>query len=344
MSSICRLSVSLFKDDVQLFAIALCSTSLFYSAVSSLLDSIVISSLNSKERLNFGKLRLWGELGNGLSSTLMMHLSNSESYGFQYLFILHAITAVVAVAFMLSCTPSNQRNKKEIKQTNENDNLNKNCTDWKRSVLEAFTNNAEMTSIFITVAVTGFSMAMLENFCYINIKTMYQEHGQEERIGREISMYRMLYTFGGVLAWWFSGAWNKRLGPNGVIIASVCLIPPCMFSYAGVGAGLDLWTKMGFFVAEAIRSAIFAALWSSATIRVNNICPPHMTAVVQSVMEASYRGLGHTSGAYFGGVLCKKFGIANAFRLVAKCLVSLLCTLGALFLSSQLRSNVPKSH
>lgn len=70
ISAICRLSCAFFKDDIQLFAIALCSTSVFYAAVTSLLDSIVVSSLDPKERLNFGKLRLWGELGNGISSTL----------------------------------------------------------------------------------------------------------------------------------------------------------------------------------------------------------------------------------------------------------------------------------
>lgn len=35
------------------------------------------------ERTNFGRVRLWGELGNGVSSSIMMTVINSESYGFE---------------------------------------------------------------------------------------------------------------------------------------------------------------------------------------------------------------------------------------------------------------------
>lgn len=332
ISAICRLSCAFFKDDMQLFAIALCLTSLFYAAVTALLDSIVVSSLNPKERLNFGKLRLWGELGNGISSTLMMHVSNNEAYGFEYLFVVHGVSAAVAVLFMLLCTPSNQYNQQ---RTNANGSNKKDMViDWRRSIRDVFT-NVEIASILGVVAVTGCSISILENFSYINIKTLYRLHGQEDRLGQEISLYRVAHTSGGMVTWWFTGSWQKRLGPNGVILASVCCVPVIFFLYAGVGDGLDVWTKIGFALAEAIRSAIFAALWSSATIRMNTICPSHMTAALQAIMEASYRGVGSTAGAYFGGALCKKFGIAYAFKLVAKSLVSLLCTLGVVFLSSQ---------
>lgn len=344
ISAICRLSCALFTDNVPLFATALLLTSLFYAGVTSLLDNIVVSSLSSKERLNFGKLRLWGELGNGISSTLMMHVSNNDAYGFEHLFIVHGVSAAVAVVFMLLCTPSGQHGQNQTKQTakakergNNDDAI---IVDWRRSLLDAFT-NAELASILGAVAVTGCSISVLENFSYINIRTLYKSHGREDILGKEISMYRIFHTSGGVLTWWYSGTWQKRLGPNGVIIASVCCIPIIFFLYAGIGDGLDERTKIGFATAEAMRSAIFAALWSSATIRVNMICPPHMTAVLQAIMEASYRGVGSTVGAYFGGALCKQFGIAKAFKLIGKCLVSLLCMLGALLVSS---SQIKGSH
>lgn len=343
MSTICRLCCFFFVDDVQLFAIALCLTSFFYAAVTSLLDSIVVSSLSSTERLNFGKLRLWGELGNGISSTLMMHVSNNEAYGgFEHLFFVHGTTAIVATVFMLYCTPSNQYNQNQTnQQTKSNASCNNDNLGWRRSLLDVF-RNAEITSILGAVAITGCSISVLENFSYINIKALYKEQGQEDRLGQEISTYRVFHTIGGVLTWWFSGSWQKRLGANGVILASVCCVPILFLLYAGVGNGLDVRTKIGFALAEAMRSSIFAAMWSSATIRMNSICPSHMSAMLQSIMDASYRGVGATSGAYFGGVLCKKYGIANTFTFIAKGFVSLLCTLGAFLMSGQLGSNAPK--
>jgi len=336
ISAICRQSLALFTDNMPLFASALCLTSIFYAGVTSLLDSIVVSSLSSKERLNFGKLRLWGELGNGISSTLMMHVSNNDAYGFEHLFIVHGVSAAVAVVFMLLCTPSDQHGQNQTKQMTKAKGSDNNdvIIDWKRSLLDAFT-NAEIASILGAVAVTGCTISVLQNFNYINIRMLYKTHGQEDILGKEISMYRIFHTSGGMLTWWYSGTWQKRLGPNGVIIASVCCMPVIFFLYAGVGDGLDKRTKIGFAAAEAMRSATFAALWSSATIRVNMISPPHMTAVLQAIMEASYKGVGSTVGAYFGGAMCKQFGIANTFKLIGKCLVSLLCTLGALLVSSR---------
>lgn len=50
--------------------------------MQSLLDSIVVSTLNEHDKLNFGKLRLWGELGNGVASSLMMYIVNKTERGF----------------------------------------------------------------------------------------------------------------------------------------------------------------------------------------------------------------------------------------------------------------------
>jgi hypothetical protein len=55
----------------------------FFFNKQSILDSIVVSSMPEHERTNFGRVRLWGELGNGVSSSIMMTVINSESYGFE---------------------------------------------------------------------------------------------------------------------------------------------------------------------------------------------------------------------------------------------------------------------
>ena len=48
-------------------------------------------------------------------------------------------------------------------------------------------------------------------------------------------------------------------------------------------------------------------------------------------MEAIYRGLGHTTGSYFGGMLSQKYGdVSIAFTLVGKSLLSFLCLAGTI--------------
>lgn len=80
-SSTSKLFVSVFHLPINIpLAKHLCS---FGGNRKSILDSIVVSSMPEHERTNFGRVRLWGELGNGVASSIMMTLANSENYGFE---------------------------------------------------------------------------------------------------------------------------------------------------------------------------------------------------------------------------------------------------------------------
>ena len=95
-SRICSVSlrfVDVLLGSTRKFSIlVLCSMFLSYTEdkkdshlilhLKSILDSIVVSSMPEHERSNFGRVRLWGELGNGVSSSIMMSLINSDRYGF----------------------------------------------------------------------------------------------------------------------------------------------------------------------------------------------------------------------------------------------------------------------
>mmetsp|Transcript_2595 Transcript_2595/g.4601 ORF Transcript_2595/g.4601 Transcript_2595/m.4601 type:complete len:440 (-) Transcript_2595:184-1503(-) len=324
MSFLCRMSTSFLAGNIMTFACSLCASSVFYAPVSSLLDSIVVSSLEEHEKVNFGRLRLWGELGNGFGSTITMNLINHES-GFEYMFLLHGVSSIVALIVMLYCVPPNQHTTKKIVASQ----MTHRTIDWKEGIRVVF-GNVQILTIFGLVAITGYSTAILENFCYINIRQLYTKHGMMNVAGRDISLYRVCFSLGGTLTWWFSGSWSKRLGSEVVMFASVCCLPLCFFLYAGVGSELDGLTKVGFLTSEAIRSGIFAALWGNATIQVNKLSPDHVSSMMQAMLEATYRGIGHTTGSYSGGILCKRLDISAAFLVVGKGLASFLCMVGAI--------------
>lgn len=149
--------------------------------------------------------------------------------------------------------------------------------------------------------------------------------------GRDIGFYRICYSLGGTLTWWYAGSLSRRLGSDVVMLISVACLPLCFFGYAGFGSsGLGICTKLGIVMAEALRSGIFAALWSNATVRVNKLSPSHVSAQMQTMMEGAYRGIGHTSGSYLGGLLCRTLDVSDAFMVVGKGLVSFLCLIGAM--------------
>ncbi len=163
----------------------------------------------------------------------------------------------------------------------KNSHIFRNGTAWKDGAMVIF-GSSQLLALFSMVAVTGFSLGFLENFCYINLRQIYTKHGQMELVGRDISLCRVFTSLGGVLCWFYSGALQSRFGPDSVMFASVSCLPLCFFLYAGIEDRLGPVTKAGFLLSEAIRSGIFAALWSTATIRLNELSPPDMKAVAVS--------------------------------------------------------------
>ena len=326
----------------------------------------MVSSLGESDKVNFGRLRLWGELGSGVASSVMINVINrKDGRGFEYMFLLHAISSVIAVVAMLFCVPTTSTTttttttttaltattvaktttktaKTAAAATTTTATVRESkryAADWREGLRVIF-GDVRILSVFGLVATAGYSLAILENFCYINIRQLYAKNGMLEIAGRDIGLYRVFHSLGGTLAWWYSGSLGGAFGTDAVMFASVCCLPLCFYLYAGVGTELDALTKLGFLAAEAVRSGIFAALWSTATVRVNRSSPPHVSSMVQTMMEVAYRGVGHTSGSYLGGRLCKTLDIPAAFLVVGKGLVSFLCAVGAMGFWSQSRKTI----
>lgn len=310
-----------------------------------------MSSMPESDRTNFGRMRLWGELGNGVASSIMMSVVSRESYGFevscggmqfyhliqrvlslnwlwtiQFLFSVHAISSCTALACLVLFVPegsSMPADRHAIESERPQSSF-----EWKEKLLVIIT-DIQILTLFSLVVLMGYTLGFIENFCYINIRQIYKDHGQLGIVGRDVSICRIFLSIGGILSWFYAGSWGKRFGTGLVMCAAVSCLPFCFFLYAGVTSELNFWTKAGFFLAESIRSGVYAALWSTATVRLNELSPPHMKSTMQSMMESTYRGFGHTSGAFFGGVLCRKYSVmSEAFMVAGKGLLSFLVVVG----------------
>jgi len=201
---------------------------------------------------------------------------------------------------------------------------------WKETI-GVVAADARILGLFSLVIVMGYTMGFVENFCYINMRQIYEKHGQS--IGRDITICRVFLSIGGIISWFFSGSLGKRFGPDNIMLIAIFCLPFSLWLYSGGVAPeeLNTWTTTGFFLAESIRSGVYATLWSTATVRLNELCPKSQ-ATMQSLMESTYRGIGHTSGAFFGGILCKKYGtISEAFLVAGKGLLTFLLAITTMF-------------
>lgn len=242
---------------------------------------------------------------------------------------MHAIASSIAFACLFSFVPEGLTKQTVQKEDKADTTIPKESVHWKDGARLIIT-DIQIMVLFSLVIVMGYTLGFIENFCYMNMRQIYERHDQS--IARDMTICRMFLSVGGVVSWFFAGSWGKRFGTDIVMFTAVFCLPFCLFLYGGVTSELNNWTKAGFFLAESIRSGVYAALWSTATVRLNKLCPLNMKSTMQSLMESTYRGFGHTSGAFFGGILCKKYEVmSEAFIVAGKGLLSFLIAVGTAF-------------
>ena len=333
MSSAFRLLLVYAADDVTLFGMLLLLSSIFYSAVASLVDSIVVSSLPESDRSDFGRLRLFGSLGNGLASCLVMWMGQDRFV--PDVFRLDAASSALAVAGMVACLPTEGGRRGKDEKDGGIDKRFTRQESYARGTREVF-GNAQILALFATVVVMGCSLSVMENFAYIQIGEVYESlpPAQAADASRDLGMYRAAFTVGGVATAWFSGRLQRVLGPDAVMTGGICCLPLTFFLYVGFppdgsGGGLGMSTRAAFLAAEFVRSAIFNLVWFTATVRLTELAPASVRSSVQSLMESIYRGLGCSAGSYLGGLLCTGVGIEAAFVAIGRGLTALICAAAA---------------
>ena len=254
MSSVFRHLLVYAADDVTLFGVLLLLSSIFYSAVASLIDSIVVSSLPESDRADFGRLRLFGSLGNGLASCLVMWMGQERFV--PTVFRIDAVSSALAVACMCACLPAGG-GRREGKDGAVVDRRFTRQESYARGTREVF-GNVQILVLFATVVVMGCSLSVMENFAYIQIGEVYDSlpPGQAIHASRDLGLYRAAFTVGGVATSWWSGKLQRALGPDAVMSAGICCLPLTFFLYVGFPAG-GIPTMAAFLAAEFIRSAIF---------------------------------------------------------------------------------------
>lgn len=238
------------------------------------------------------------------------------------MFIVHAIASLVAFLCLVSFVQVPASITNQVMQKDKA--IKSNWKDGIRLIL----GDIQILVLFSLIIFMGYTLGFADNFCYMNMRQIFEKN--EEPIGQFFTICRMCLCIGGIVSWFFAGSLTKRFGSELVMFAALFCMPICLFLYGGISQELNFLTKCGFLLAESIRSGVYAILWSTATVRLNKLCPTNMKSTMQSLMDCTYKGFGHTSGAFVGGILCKRHGtMSEAFMVMGRGLLSFLITIGA---------------
>jgi MFS-type transporter involved in bile tolerance (Atg22 family) len=261
---------------------------LLNAPVKSLLDNMVMDILPVEGKANYGKLRLWGQLGFGLGSSVigvvLSHTCGAKGdmlprflRGYGVAFFSHAILAVPAFLCMKAFEDmsgrldvvSRSREAAPKKESNAGG-----AKIWEG--LDLLVHNADAVLFFFLVLVVGVSSGIIENFAYVRMREV-------GGTGKEMGLSRLVSSCAGAPMFWFSGPLTSKLGADKVLVMAILSYVVRFVIYASMPSPLY------GLPAEALRGITFAAFWSTGTVYAHKISPPGMNATL--VSETTYSGI-----------------------------------------------------
>jgi MFS family permease len=296
-----------FRNDVWFLMGMVFITAFFNAPVKSLIDTLVMDHLS--DRRDYGRLRLWGQLGFGLGSSgvgMMLNKSNKNQQlrenadagtvplepfdgggsvvwpmmnqlykfwqnltGYRLLFFTYAALSI-PTWLCLKAFERMDEEKEQRQKAVASETKKKDGAHIKEG-LQLLLHNGDALLFFFLVFVVGVSSGIIENFAYVRMR----EVGGS---GKEMGFSRLVSSAAGAPMFWFSGPLTERLGADRVLVLSLLSYVTRFFLYSFMRHpyhGLP---------AEALRGVTFAAFWSTGTVYAHRISPPGMEATMVSLI------------------------------------------------------------
>lgn len=295
-------------------------TAVFNAPVKSLLDSMVMSNLN--DRSQYGRLRLWGQLGFGVGSSsvgLLLSKSQHRPYtpplegtpwmehldevwqsmtGYKLLFLSYAMLSVPTLICVRAFDrwtkeTTQQQHKEEHEASNRSKRDKTGRSAGKPRALFKRREATEKLSVWDGMRVLVHNSDALLFFSLVlvvGVSSGVIENFAYVRIrevggtGKDMGLSRLVSSMAGAPMFWFSGPLTELLGADRVIVLSLLTYVVRYFNYALMQSP---WQGLP---AEALRGVTFAAFWSTCTIYASRIAPPGMQAtMVRSYCRRRFR-------------------------------------------------------
>ena len=286
--------------------------------VKPLLDACVMQRL--KDKSQFGRSRLYGQLGFGFGSWLVGPFLGKREI--RSIFVVQALLALPTTVFMLLFLRARrepvragvgagkeQQQKKRPPSTSSSSPSPSPSSPLSSSdfvtALRHVGASRRILAFFSYVFLLGISSGIVENFAYVHLK----DAGGYD--GSVLGVCRLVSSVAGVPMFWMAGGILRAVGVNGILLTSMAAYVARFTLYANIR---NTWQALP---AEVLRGATFALFTTASTFYVYQESPPALVATMLSLLSGTYNGLGQSVGSLVGGALSKRVGIIRTFNLCA---------------------------
>jgi len=262
--------------------------SVFHAPTNPILDETTLSTLAHPE--NYGKVRLGGSIGWGLSVLLTGFLIDRLAPDIPIIFYINI--AFMALFFLVvSWIPTPAKDNAESDQSPTIRNLGRMIT------------SPGVFLFFLVIIVWGIGEASISNFLFLHIKHL---GGSSTLMGTALS----ISLIGEILTFNFANRIQKKIGEfRMVLLAFVVLIVWL--------AGLSLIKDPNLIPAfQIFGGAGFALMQSGSVAYVNRKAPQGLRTTAQALRGGLYAGLGNGVGTLISGALYEFFGSSAMYRMM----------------------------
>lgn len=254
---------------------------LFGAPITSLIDNTVLDMLG-EARDKYGRQRLWGAVGWGMTAPLVGALSERAGqhwYFYGYLILMGGAWLVV--------------HRLPVSHTHLRRDF------WKD--LGTLLSNRQWAIFLASVLVGSLHLSLSQGFLFLHL----------DRLGASRTLMGFsltVATFSEVPIWFYSDAMLRRWGTRGMLILSLLACVIQAFGYAWIP------TPALVLPFQLLHGLAFPAMWAAGVAYAAEIAPEGVRATAQGLFGALVMGLKSALGAFLGGVLYDEIGPVAMFR------------------------------
>jgi PPP family 3-phenylpropionic acid transporter len=254
----------------------------FHAPVIPLIDTSVLALLKG-ERAEYGRQRLWGAVGWGLSAPLAGWLAGylGDPARF-YAYLVLMLVCILAAARL------------PVAKTSLGGGF------WKNVGL--LLQDRRWAFFLLAVFIGGLSAGMVNNFLFLFLSDL---KASQTVMGLALTMA----TISEVPGLFYSGKLVQRLGPRGVMVMALGVYVFRLLAYSVVSAP---WQVL---LIQLTHGLTFAALWGAGVSYAGQLAPKGLEATAQGLFNATLMGFGSFSGALLGGLLFDRLGGSGMYRI-----------------------------
>jgi len=269
-------------DRFPLILLVLLGYAFFSAPIIPLVDSSVMSMLGPRRHL-YGKQRMWGAVGWGISAPLIGVLT--DGMGLHWIFFGYITWLGLGFLTVIGFPIQNVQKRVPFLQG-----------------VKAIGTQRDWVLFLLTVFISGANLAMITNYLFLYLS--------------ELGASRTLMGWGLTIATvseipvlFYADKLIKRFGAQGVLVLSLLVSAVRAFGYAfapspSFALGLQL-----------LHGLTFSAMWAAGVTYAYEIAPPGLGATAQSIFFSVVFGFSGIAGGFIGGILLDEFGGRGMFVL-----------------------------